>query len=108
MSGKTIIIANRGLMFDGATIRRGPSGGVESATVFLAEALARAGHRVSVYNNRDTVDSIAGVTWRPLSHGLPLRADLYIANRNHELCRGQLAQEVAASQGGGGFDLINF
>jgi len=85
MSGKTIIIANRGLTFDGASIRREPSGGVESATVFLAEALARAGHRVSVYNNRDTVDSIGGVTWRPLSGGLPLRADLYIANRNHEL-----------------------
>jgi len=88
MTGKTIVIANLGLAFDGSTVGQQPLGGVESATVALAEALARAGHRVSVYNNRETSVLHHDVHWHPLKDGLPLRADLYVANRNHELLLG--------------------
>jgi glycosyltransferase involved in cell wall biosynthesis len=88
MSGKTIVIANMGLAFDGKAIGREALGGVESATISLAEALARAGHHVCVYNNRETSTLCHGVYWKPLKQGMPLRADLYVANRNHELLLG--------------------
>lgn len=88
MTGKTIVIANLGHAFDGRTVGREPLGGVESATVALAEALARAGHRVSVYNNREASLLCHGVQWKPLKQGLPRRADLYVANRDHALLLG--------------------
>jgi glycosyltransferase involved in cell wall biosynthesis len=85
MSSLSIIIANMGISFDSCTVGRQPLGGVESATVELAEALSRRGHNVCVYNNRATDLSYNGVNWKPLKDGMPLRADLYIANRHHEL-----------------------
>ncbi|PWS34251.1 hypothetical protein DFH01_26885 [Falsiroseomonas bella] len=85
MAGLRIVFANRGLEFDGDTPRKRPLGGVESATAALAEALARRGHEVSVHNDRTETVQLRGVTWAPLRRGLPGRADLFIANRDHEL-----------------------
>jgi glycosyltransferase involved in cell wall biosynthesis len=79
-----VVVANRGLAFDGDTPRTRPLGGVESATAELAEALARRGHDVAVHNDRDGSVSVRGVAWKPL-RDLPWRADLFIANRDHEL-----------------------
>ncbi|HEV7264862.1 MAG TPA: glycosyltransferase [Falsiroseomonas sp.] len=83
-----IVIANRGLEFDGESPGRRPLGGVESATIALAEALARRGHEVAVHASPAQPTTIRGVAWRRLADGLPLRADLYIANRDHELLLG--------------------
>jgi glycosyltransferase involved in cell wall biosynthesis len=85
MAGCRIVFANRGLEFDGDTPLHRPIGGVESATVALAEALARRGHQVAVYNDRSRTLRLRGVTWAPLRGGLPRAADLFIANRDHEL-----------------------
>jgi glycosyltransferase involved in cell wall biosynthesis len=88
MAPKRIVIANRGLEFDGDSPGRRPLGGVESATIALAEALARRGHEVAVHASPAAPATIRGVAWRSLKAGLPLRADLYIANRDHELLLG--------------------
>jgi glycosyltransferase involved in cell wall biosynthesis len=85
MAACRIVFANRGLEFDGDTPRQRPLGGVESATAALAEALARRGHEVSVHNDRTETVRLRGVTWAPLRSGLPRRADLFVANRDHEL-----------------------
>ena len=88
MTARRIVIANRGLEFDGDSVGRRPLGGVESATIALAEALARRGHEVSVHASPAVPRRIGGVAWQRLADGLPLRADLYIANRDHELLLG--------------------
>lgn len=84
MRPKQIVIANRGLLFDGDTIRERPIGGVEMATVALAEALVKRGHEVAVHGSSPQSNTIRGVHWRPLEQ-MPLSADIYIANRDHEL-----------------------
>lgn len=88
MAAKRIVIANRGLEFDGDSPGRRPLGGVESATIALAEALARRGHAVAVHASPAAPVTIRGVAWRSLKAGLPFGADLYIANRDHELLLG--------------------
>ena len=85
MTARRIIFANRGLRFDGRGAGETPLGGVESSLIAIAEALAARGHEVSVYNDCATPLEHRGVRWVPLSHGLPRRADLYVANRDHEL-----------------------
>ncbi|MEW6071641.1 MAG: glycosyltransferase family 4 protein [Planctomycetota bacterium] len=49
----------------GATPRRNPSGGTETALVYTAEALARAGVRVTVFCNTDEESTTEGVTYVP-------------------------------------------
>lgn len=85
MGGRRIVFANRGVPFDGRTLGREPLGGVETALVEVAEALARRGHRVAVFNDCAGAITHRGVAWRPIRAGLPLGADLYVANRDHEL-----------------------
>ena len=79
-----IVIANRGLVFDSDTVGATPLGGAESAVVQLAEALAARGHTVSVYGDQPSRAIRKRVEWIPHTAGLPLRADLFIANRDHE------------------------
>lgn len=79
-----IVIANRGLVFDANTIGGTPLGGVESAVVQLAEALAARGHAVSVHGDQPRRATRKHVEWIPHAEGLPWRADLFIANRDHE------------------------
>lgn len=85
MGGRRIVFANRGVPFDGRTLGREPLGGVETALVEVAEALARRGHSVIVCNDCAEAITHRGVAWRPIRKGLPLGADLYVANRDHAL-----------------------
>jgi glycosyltransferase involved in cell wall biosynthesis len=80
-----IVLADDGIRFDGTTPERGPLGGAESSVVALVEELARRGHAVTVCNNCDGPLDHKGVSWRPITDGLPDEVDLYIANRGHRL-----------------------
>jgi glycosyltransferase involved in cell wall biosynthesis len=82
-----IVMADDGIAFDGKLAESAPMGGAEAAFVGLAEALARRGHKVVVYNNCAVPLDHHSVAWRPLSGGLPAGADLYIANRGDRLLR---------------------
>jgi hypothetical protein len=68
--------------FDGESVRRMPAGGIHHATVSLAEAFARAGNQVSVYNGTPQRAEISGVHWMPLSAMRDIEADLVLANNN--------------------------
>ena len=46
-----VVMADDGIAFDGAVAEDGPLGGAETAFAALAEALARRGHDVGVWNN---------------------------------------------------------
>ncbi len=80
-----IVLADGGVEFDGATMERGPLGGVETAVVCLTRELARRGHQVMVRNNCAAPMVHEGVDWAPLSGDLPETADIYIANRGDKL-----------------------
>jgi glycosyltransferase involved in cell wall biosynthesis len=82
-----IILADDGIRFDGRLAETAPLGGAETAVVGLAEALARRGHEVAVYNKCDGPLDWNGVAWRPIGDGagLPASADLYVANRGDRL-----------------------
>jgi len=83
----TIIMTDDGITFDGRSLELGPLGGAETSFIEMANALAERGHRVLVFNQcAEPVDHL-GVEWRPLAHGVPDDADLYIANRSHKLIR---------------------
>ncbi|MBI4183282.1 MAG: glycosyltransferase family 4 protein [Proteobacteria bacterium] len=82
-----VVIADDGIRFDGRTIESAPLGGVESAVVMLAEALAARGHEVRVRNMCAAPVVHNGVDWAPLADGLPAGADLYVANRGDRLIR---------------------
>ena len=58
------------LSYNGRTPRERGLGGTESAVVYLAEALARRGHRVVVFNGCDaaaTIDGVAYERWESLA-----------------------------------------
>jgi glycosyltransferase involved in cell wall biosynthesis len=82
-----IAIVDDGIAFDGRLAEAAPLGGAEAAVVGLAEALARRGHDVTVYNKCPAPLDHAGVHWRPLGQGTPDSADLYIANRGDKLLK---------------------
>lgn len=78
-----IVMADDGVAFDGAMAECAPLGGAETAFVALAEALARRGHRVAVYNRCRAPVRHNGVDWAPWETGVPESCDLYIGNRGH-------------------------
>lgn len=80
-----IAMADDGIAFDGDSLAHGPLGGAETAFVSLAEALARRGHDVTIYNRCGAPMMRNGVSWQPIEQGLPDSADLYIANRGDKL-----------------------
>ncbi|MDP6603388.1 MAG: glycosyltransferase family 4 protein [Rhodospirillales bacterium] len=80
-----IIIADDGIRFDGRTVEERPLGGVESAVVYLARALADRGHDIRVYNRCDRPLVHEGVRWTPIEDGVPDGADLFVANRGDKL-----------------------
>ena len=80
-----IVLADDGIEFDGESPTQGPLGGVESSIVNLTHALVGRGHDVSVHNMCAASKVIKGVSWNPLSDGLPETADLFIANRGDKL-----------------------
>ena len=85
-----IVMADDGITFDGKVFETKPLGGVESSFVCLAEALAKRGHDVAVYNKCQGRIVHNGVEWVPIDTELPYgampeQADLYIANRGDRL-----------------------
>ncbi len=82
-----IVMADDGIVFDGRTLDDRPLGGAETSFVELANALARRGHQVLVYNKCAAEIIHRGVQWRPIAEGIPDSADLYIANRGDKLLR---------------------
>lgn len=86
-----IVMTDDGISFDGRTLEDRPLGGAETSFIEMANALARRGHDVLVCNKCSAEIVHKGVTWRPLSQGVPETADLYIPNRGDKLlklCRG--------------------
>ncbi len=82
-----IVMTDDGIVFDGATLEERPLGGAETSFIEMANALAARGHEVLVCNRCEAEKVHKGVTWRPLSRGVPESADLYIANRGDKLIR---------------------
>jgi glycosyltransferase involved in cell wall biosynthesis len=81
----TVVMADDGIAFDGVMAEKGPLGGAETAFAALAEALARRGHEVGVWNHCRAPLSHRGVSWAPLAGELPTVCDLYIGNRGHRV-----------------------
>jgi len=81
-----IVFLDRGRPFDGRSLAAGPLGGIESATVQLAEALAARGHEVVACTNVDRASEWNGVRWRPLAEAAASgAADLAVANAEPRL-----------------------
>src|SRR5438270_866363 len=80
-----VVMADDGIVFDGATAEAGPLGGAETAFVALAGALAARGHRVEARSNCRAPLCHNGVAWAPLASGVPHECDLYIGNRGHRV-----------------------
>jgi glycosyltransferase involved in cell wall biosynthesis len=57
----------RGKPFSGETMRSASLGGIESSIVQLAEALAKRGHDVAVFNDVPEARREFGVMWRPIA-----------------------------------------
>ena len=81
----TVVMADDGIAFDGATAESAPLGGAETAFVALAEALAGRGHRVEVRNRCRVALTHKGVHWAPLCGDIPEACDLFIGNRGHRV-----------------------
>lgn len=80
-----VVLVDDSFAFDGYTPRNDPLGGPEKALVYLAEALARRGHGVTVLNRCIQPVDVNGVAWRPLDAEARPRAGLLIAFRHAEL-----------------------
>ncbi len=65
-SGPHVAFFHQGVPFTGATLRERGLGGTESAVVYVAEALARRGCRVTVFNRCDAPGDEHGVQYRPV------------------------------------------
>jgi glycosyltransferase involved in cell wall biosynthesis len=81
----SVVMADDGIAFDGATAEAGPLGGAETAFVALAEALAARGHDVRAFSRGAASMRHRGVNWAPIDAGTPSSCDLYIGNRGHRL-----------------------
>lgn len=79
----SVVMADASVPFDGAMAEVGPLGGAETAFVALAETMAARGHQVEVRNLCNAPIMHKGVSWVPLSAGVPGTCDLYIGNRGH-------------------------
>ena len=91
-----IIMADDGIVFDGNSLKSGPLGGAETAFLSLAQAFAKTGHQVDVWNKCPAPMTGNGVNWQPLSDQIPDYCDLYIANRSDKLIRKSKDAESAA------------
>ena len=81
----SVVMADDGIAFDGATAETGPLGGAETAFVALAEALAARGHQVEARSRCAAPRRHKEVNWAPIDSGVPARCDLYIGNRGHRM-----------------------
>lgn len=80
-----IAVLDDGLSFDGRTADIRPLGGAESAVISLAEALAKRGHDVAVYNRCAERIEHNRVSYRPLNDAGRADAEHVIANRSAKL-----------------------
>ncbi|BBK40805.1 hypothetical protein STVA_08250 [Allostella vacuolata] len=83
----SIVLADDGLVFDGASVEERPLGGAETAFAALAAALAARGHDVRAYAAGARGIRHRGVAWAPIADGVAEAADLYVANRGHRVLR---------------------
>jgi glycosyltransferase involved in cell wall biosynthesis/SAM-dependent methyltransferase len=83
-----VVIAVPGLKFNGATFHAQSLGGSESAGYYLARALAKLGHYVTVFSNGDACEA-DDVTYLPLSGWRQ-----YATAAAHDLCVVQRAPEM--------------
>ena len=81
----SVVMADDGIAFDGRTAESGPLGGAETAFVALTEALAGRGHAVEARSRCRAPVRHNGVSWAPLTDGVPASCDLYIGNRGHRV-----------------------
>ncbi|HTZ38200.1 MAG TPA: glycosyltransferase family 4 protein [Stellaceae bacterium] len=77
----SVVMADDGIPFDGATAETRPLGGAETAFVALAEALAARGHRVAARSRCAGPLRHNEVDWAPVDAAVPQSCDLYIGNR---------------------------
>jgi glycosyltransferase involved in cell wall biosynthesis len=77
----SVVMADDGIVFDGAMAEAGPLGGAETAFVALAEALAARGHQVEARSRCAAPLRHRGVNWTPVDDVVPESCDLYIGNR---------------------------
>lgn len=80
-----ILFLDDSFPFDGETARDRPLGGVQTATVALAEALAARGHQVTALTRGGRTVRCKGVAWEALTAGPGPAADLVVANRHPAL-----------------------
>jgi len=73
--------------FSGASLREGSLGGIQSGTVFLAEAMARAGHSVRVLNMIEAPVTVENVSYEPFEGAVRagVTADAAISNNRASL-----------------------
>ena len=81
----SVVMADDGIAFDGATAEAGPLGGAETAFVALAEALVARGHDVRAFSRGAASLRHRGVSWATIDTAAPRSCDLYIGNRGHRL-----------------------
>jgi glycosyltransferase involved in cell wall biosynthesis len=74
----SIVIADTSSSYNGRDLELRPLRGTETSVIRLARALARRGHQVTVYTRALESIENEGVSWRPLSEGLPESCDLYL------------------------------
>lgn len=80
-----IVLADHGLVFDGAAVDERALGGAETAFCELAAALAARGHRVAAFAAGARRLRHSGVEWAPVEDGVPDTADLFVANRGNRV-----------------------
>ncbi len=80
-----ILFLDDSFAFDGYSPRNDPMGGAQKGLVFLAEALARRHHEVTVMNRCDGARTIRGVFWRNIGETEAPDADLVVALRQARL-----------------------
>ena len=84
-----------GAPFTGETLRGAPLGGVETCVVELAEALARRGHRVSVFGEHSSSSEHYNVAYHPIAEIGRNRFDLTVAVSTPMLIRPGMSEKYA-------------
>jgi glycosyltransferase involved in cell wall biosynthesis len=71
--------------YNGDTVRDKAVGGIQHGTTSLAEAFARAGHAVTVFNRTPVDTQVNAVSWRQFEAASRIEADLTIVNNSVRL-----------------------
>lgn len=81
-----IVMADDAIAFEGDLEGAAARDEGETAFIYLADALASRGHKVSAYSQGRRSFARNGVDWEPIA-ALPDKADFYIVNRGHRLLK---------------------